>query len=184
VTSTTPDVGDATPNLLFCAVHTVSALESPVISAAGLQIMMLKPDTPESRLLVDWVEGGEHSCKPSKLLLSLIYIISLLGCLLCVATQQGCSNGYCHLLLTCDLTRCDLFAGVYDALKQKYLKCLLFGISEDEGGSCLMEVLVNLLLSVACAFNTSVLLQPTTDKLMLFCEAACAASNGGLLLLC
>ena len=31
-------------------------------------------------------------------------------------------------------------AGVYDALKQKYLKCLLFGISEDEGGSCLMEV--------------------------------------------
>ncbi|KAL0032517.1 hypothetical protein WJX77_004843 [Trebouxia sp. C0004] len=52
----------------------------------GLQIMMLKPDTPESRLLVDWVEGG-----------------------------------------------------VYDALKQKYLKCLLFGISEDEGGSCLME---------------------------------------------
>ncbi|KAA6416742.1 MAG: asynapsis 1, partial [Trebouxia sp. A1-2] len=52
----------------------------------GLQIMMLKPDTPESRLLVDWVEGG-----------------------------------------------------VYDALKQKYLKCLLFGISEDEQGSCLME---------------------------------------------
>lgn len=31
-------------------------------------------------------------------------------------------------------------AGVYDALKQKYLKCLLFGISEDERGSCLMEV--------------------------------------------
>ncbi|DBA83198.1 TPA: hypothetical protein ACH3X2_006715 [Trebouxia sp. C0005] len=55
-------------------------------AAAGLQIMMLKPDTPESRLLVDWVEGG-----------------------------------------------------VYDALKQKYLKCLLFGISEDEQGSCLME---------------------------------------------
>ena len=22
--------------------------------------MMLKPDTPESRLLVDWVEGGEY----------------------------------------------------------------------------------------------------------------------------
>lgn len=28
-------------------------------SGAGLQIMMLKPDTPESKLLVDWVEGGE-----------------------------------------------------------------------------------------------------------------------------
>ena len=27
-------------------------------SGAGLQIMMLKPDTPESKLLVDWVEGG------------------------------------------------------------------------------------------------------------------------------
>lgn len=35
-------------------------------------------------------------------------------------------------------------AGVYDALKQKYLKCLLFGISEDERGSCLMEVLCSL----------------------------------------
>ena len=33
-----------------------------------------------------------------------------------------------------------VIAGVYDALKQKYLKCLLFGISEDERGSCLMEV--------------------------------------------
>ena len=30
-----------------------------VSSVAGLQIMMLKPDTPESKLLVDWVEGGE-----------------------------------------------------------------------------------------------------------------------------
>ena len=31
-------------------------------------------------------------------------------------------------------------AGVYDALKQKYLKCLLFGISEDEGSTRLLEV--------------------------------------------
>ena len=35
---------------------------------------------------------------------------------------------------------CVLYAGVYDALRQKYLKCLLFGISEDEAGNCLMEV--------------------------------------------
>ena len=41
----------------------------------------------------------------------------------------------------CMLTFCSKrTAGVYDALKQKYLKCLLFGISEDERGSCLMEV--------------------------------------------
>ena len=30
-----------------------------LFSGIGLQIMMLKPDTPESKLLVDWVEGGE-----------------------------------------------------------------------------------------------------------------------------
>ena len=34
----------------------------------------------------------------------------------------------------------DALAGVYDALKQKYLKCLLFGISEDEGSTRLLEV--------------------------------------------
>ncbi|KAL3147735.1 hypothetical protein ABBQ32_002477 [Trebouxia sp. C0010 RCD-2024] len=64
--------------------HLFKTVDMP--NLGGLQIMMLKPDTPESRLLVDWVEGG-----------------------------------------------------VYDALKQKYLKCLLFGISEDERGSRLME---------------------------------------------
>lgn len=34
---------------------------STVAGAAGLQIMMLKPETPESELLVDWVEGGEKA---------------------------------------------------------------------------------------------------------------------------
>ena len=36
-----------------------AALTERLCDAAGLQIMMLKPDTPESRLLVDWVEGGK-----------------------------------------------------------------------------------------------------------------------------
>ena len=31
-------------------------------------------------------------------------------------------------------------AGILDALKHKYLKTLLFGISEDESGSVLLEV--------------------------------------------
>lgn len=48
------------------------------------------------------------------------------------------------LLALIESKQCSRCAGVYDALKQKYLKCLLFGISEDERGSCLMEV------SLAC----------------------------------
>lgn len=44
---------------------------------------------------------------------------------------------------------------MYDALKQKYLKCLLFGISEDEGGSCLMEVPVSLLPSASAPYSLS-----------------------------
>jgi len=49
---------------------------------------------------------------------------------------------------------CVFCAGVYDALKQKYLKCLLFGISEDEGGSCLMEVLCSLPFTLCpCPFG-------------------------------
>lgn len=35
--------------------------------------MMLKPDTPESRLLVDWVEGGKRCAYGFLLLLSLFF---------------------------------------------------------------------------------------------------------------